>query len=114
MPRQRNRHIAIKVTEQEYIRIKERINVSGLTQTQYTLHALLYGRVVVVGSRENIDYMIRRVEEMEFKLQNLYEKVQTEVTDELVAEITQVKDEYSCVLATLLELVHEADIQVKK
>lgn len=114
MPRQRNKNIALKVTEQEYIRLKERIGASGLTQTQYCLHALLYGRVVVVGSRENIDYMIRRVEEMELKLQNLYEKVQTEVTDELLVEIIQVKGEYSCVLETLLEIVHEADMQVKK
>jgi len=114
MPRQRNKNIALKVTEQEYIRLKERIGASGLTQTQYCLHALLYGRVVVVGSRENIDYIIQRIEKMELKLQSLYEKLQMEIRDESFTEIIQVKEEYGCVLDTLLEIVHEADLQVKK
>lgn len=114
MPRRRNKHVAIKVTEQEFIRLKERVNASGLTQTQYVLHALLYGRVVVVGSHENIDYIVQRVEEMESKLQSMLEEIQTEITDETFEKIKKAKEEYTCMLRALIEIVHEADLQVKK
>ena len=113
MPRQRNKHVAIKVTEQEFIRLKERVSISGLTQTQYALHALLYGRVVVTGTRENIDYIIRRIEEMEIKLHEMFEEIQTGHGQRNLEEVKKMREEYTCVLQALLDIVKEANIQVK-
>ena len=114
MPRQRNKNIALKITEHEYIRLKERINVSGLSQTQYCLQALLYGRVVVTGSRENIDYILQRIEELESKLELLIKECQQESTKENEEGLLKIKAEYVDVLKVLLEIIKEADIQVKK
>lgn len=114
MPRKRNKNVSIKVTEQEYIRLKERIGASGLTQTQYAIHALLYGRLVVTGTRENIDYILRRIEEMEVKLQMLLDGIQTEIMEMPSKEMKEMKVEFGCILQTLLEIVREADMQIKK
>ena len=114
MPRQRNRHIGIKVTEQEYIRLKERIGVSGLTQTQYAIDALLYGRVVVTGTKENIDYIIRRIEELETKLQTMFHEIQTETVQIADRDVQVLKDKYVGMLQVLLEIVNQANIQIKK
>lgn len=114
MPRQRNKHIAVKVTETEFIRLKERVNASGLTQTQYVIHALLYGRIIVTGTRENIDYILNRIAEMECRLQSMLNEIREGSVD-ATADGTQVlKREYTSMLRALLEIVREADIQVKK
>ena len=114
MPRQRNKHIAVKVTETEFIRLKERVNASGLTQTQYVIHALLYGRVVVTGTRENIDYILNRIAEMECRLQSMLDEIQEGNEKVTADEIRVLKEEFESLLKALLEIVSEADIQIKK
>lgn len=110
--RTRNRNISFRVTEHEKVLLEERINASGLSKENYYIQSAVYGRVVVVGSRKNIDYIVERIDEMQLELRVLLEQAQTGLLDNVSDEIARVKDEYCSMLEALLLIVREANIQV--
>lgn len=112
--RQRNRTISFRVSETEAQELEARIEVSGLAKNQYYLHSCLYGRIVVVGSRQNVDRLVECVQDMELMLKILLEEAENGNVKETSREIQRVKEEYCAMLKALLELTFEANIQVQK
>ena len=112
--RKRNKVVAFRVTPQEYNTLEARIAVSGLKKNKYYIDSCLYGRVVVVGSRQNIDRLIDTVNEMELMLKILADEIKQGEHIKTLEKICEVKDEYCSMLASIIELMHEADKQVNK
>lgn len=112
--RQRNHTISFRVSEAEAQELEARIEVSGLAKNQYYIHSCLYGRIVVVGSRENVDRLIDCVHDMELMLKILLEEAEKGNVEATSREIQRVKEEYCAMLKALLELTFEANIQVQK
>lgn len=112
--RKRNKVVAFRVTPQEYKTLEARIAVSGLKKNKYYIDSCLYGRVVVVGSRQNIDRLIDTVNEMELMLKILADEIKQGEHIKTLEKICEVKDEYCSMLASIIELMHEADKQVNK
>lgn len=112
--RKRNKVVAFRVTPQEYNTLEARIAVSGLKKNKYYIDSCLYGRVVVVGSRQNIDRLIDTVNEMELMLKILADEIKQGEHIKALEKICEVKDEYCSMLASIIELMHEADKQVNK
>lgn len=112
--RKRNKVVAFRVTPQEYKTLEARIAVSGIKKNKYYIDSCLYGRIVVVGSRQNIDRLIDTINEMELMLKILADEIKQGEYIKTLDKICEVKDEYCSMLASLLELMHEADKQVNK
>lgn len=112
--RKRNKVVAFRVTPQEYRNIEARIAVSGLKKNKYYIDSCLYGRIVVVGSRQNVDRLIDSINEMKLMLKILGEEIKEGEYVNTLDKIDKVKDEYCSLLNSLLELINEADKQVIK
>ncbi len=112
--RQRNHTISFRVSQTEAKELEARIEASGLTKNQYYIHSCLYGRIVVVGSRQNIDRLIDCVHDMELMLKVLLEEAERGNVEETTKEIQRVKEEYCEMIKAILDLTFEANIQVQK
>lgn len=112
--RKRNKVVAFRVTPQEYKTLEARIAVSGLKKNKYYIDSCLYGRIVVVGSRQNIDRLIDTINEMELMLKVLADEIKQGEYIKTLNKVCEVKDEYCSMLASIIELMHEADKQVNK
>lgn len=111
--RKRNHTITFRVSEREAKELEARIEVSGLKKSLYYVHSCLYGRIVVVGSRQNVDRLIECVHDMELMLKILLEEAERGNTEAVSQELQRVKEEYCAFVKALLELTVEANIQVK-
>ena len=106
--RMRNKTISFRVSEAERKNLEARIESSGLTRSNYYLHSCLYGRIVVVGSREHIDRLIEALNEMELMLKVLAEDIENEQCHMKIDEIQELKEEYIAMLKAILNIASEA------
>jgi len=112
--RQRNHTISFRVSPTERKDIEARIEVSGIKKNKYYISSCLYGRIVVVGSRENVDRLITAMNEMELMLKVLADEINGGEYINTSKKIESVRDDYCSMLKSIIELVQEANDQIKR
>lgn len=110
--RYRNRTISFRVSPTEHKDLEARIEASGIKKTQYYLHSCLYGRIVVVGTRQHVDRLIEAMQEMTFMLKGLLEELENGNVDRVSQEIATVREDYLSMVKAIKEIADEADKQV--
>lgn len=112
--RKRNHTVSFRLSPTEFKNLEARIEVSGLKKNKYYIDSCLYGRIVVVGSRYNVDRLIDAISEMELILKVLADEIKQGEYNNTLDKINDVKDEYYSMVSSLVELINEADKQVSK
>lgn len=112
--RQRNHTISFRVSPTERKQLEARIDASGIKKTQYYLQSCLYGRIVVVGSRQHIDRLIESLHELEVVLKVLLEEMRKENYDSASGKIVDIREDYYSMVKSIVEIACEANKQVKK
>ena len=112
--RKRNHVVSFRLSPTEFKNLEARIEVSGLKKNKYHIDSCLYGRIVVVGSRQNVDRLIVAINEMELMLKVLADEIKQGEYKNTLDKINDVKNEYYSMVSSLIELINEADKQVSK
>ena len=110
--RKRNRTVSFRLSERELKDLNIRIEAGGIKKTKYYIDACLYGRVIVVGSRENIDLLINELYEMELLFKMLLEELTAGNTDELDEKIQQVREDYVAMVKAIYEIAREGNASI--
>lgn len=106
--------ITFAVSEYDYKAINERVAASGMTKVRYLTNCCKYSHYCVVGSKEHIDRLIRRIKVMEDNLRLILEEVQNGAPESAEEGIETVKEDYYLMVKAIVELVEQANIDIKK
>ena len=71
----KNKTVAFRPSKCERIMIEEKAALSGLTKKDFIARSCINSRICVVGSRENIQYILDAVREMRYSLIEIGEKL---------------------------------------
>ncbi len=102
--RYRNRTITFRVSEQEKRRLDARIETSNIKKTDYYIQSCLYGRIMVIGDRKNIDKLIDELNEMELFLRVLLEEIQSGTPSVTTEQIKEIKDDYIAMVGAIYDI----------
>lgn len=72
----KNPTISFRPTEEERIEIETRIALSGMQKRQYIIRACIYSKIVVVGTKENIQRIVDVAENMQQTMHEIVGRLQ--------------------------------------
>lgn len=110
--RQRNRTISFRLSDSEVKTLEARIEASGIKKTDYYIHSCLYGRIVVVGSKENINRLIDELHEMELVLKLLLDEIQNGDLQSADEKIGKVKEDYIAMVKAIYVIAKESNASI--
>ena len=74
----KNKTVAFRPSKCERIMIEEKAALSGLTKKDFIARSCINSRICVVGSSENIQYILDAVREMRYSLIEIGERISSE------------------------------------
>lgn len=112
--RNKPKTFAFRVSDHDFEVIKEKMFASGMTRERFLTNSAIYSRYCVVGSREHIDRLIKRINDMEKNLKLILEDVLNGDAECATGAITEVKEEYIAMVTAIIELAEQASYDIKK
>lgn len=106
----KNPTMSFRPSKWEREQIEGRILASGMGKAKYITHACIYNNVCVVGRKELIAVLIRKMIDMEQKLTDLSENIHN--SD--LSDIQEIKDEYLGVVDGMLWMLKGAEYMFKE
>ena len=101
----KNKTVAFRPSKCERIMIEEKAALSGLTKKDFIARSCINSRICVVGSSENIQYILDVVREMRYSLIEIGERLSSEKPAEgggNAVELPLSNDSFAEILMTLL------------
>ena len=110
MPGQhKNPTISFRPTEYERIQIETRIAMSGMQKRQYIIRACIYGNIIVVGKKENIQRIVDAAEEMQQTMKDIKEQLLSGTVPPLSDNgLEELKTECAALATTIVDILNGA------
>ena len=110
MPGQhKNPTISFRPTEYERIQIETRIAMSGMQKRQYIIRACIYGNIIVVGKKENIQRIVDAAEEMQQTMKDIKEQLLSGTVPPLSDNgLEELKRECAALATTIVDILNGA------
>lgn len=110
MPGQhKNPTISLRPTEYERIQIETRIAMSGMQKRQYIIRACIYGNIIVVGKKENIQRIVDAAEEMQQTMKDIKEQLLSGTVPPLSDNgLEELKTECAALATTIVDILNGA------
>lgn len=100
--------ISFRISPREREEIEAKIFVSGMKKKDYFVRSCIYNRVCVVGKKETVYQIVERLQEMEKRLMELAEQVNSENPGISSEEIRDLQDTYADMLKAILWMLEGA------
>lgn len=106
--RKRELTVSFRPSKEQKIAIEKRVELSGLTKSNYIIRSCLYNRIVVVGKKENVKKIVDELQEMS--------AVMTEIAGQMVSgnfilekeAFDEMKEEYLSLIRTVIDYIDGA------
>lgn len=110
MPGQhKNPTISFRPTEYERIQIETRMAMSGMQKRQYIIRACIYGNIIVVGKKENIQRIVDAAEEMQQTMKDIKEQLLSGTVPPLSDNgLEELKTECAALATTIVDILNGA------
>lgn len=100
--------ISFRVSQREREEIEAKIFVSGMKKKNYFVRSCIYNQVCVVGKKETVYQIVDRLQEMEKRLTELAEQINSRETESTSDEIIALRKSYEDMLKAILWMLDGA------
>ena len=100
--------ISFRVSDRERDMIEAKILASGMQKKDYFVRSCIYNRVCVVGKKETVYQIVERLQEMENRLVELAEQIDSKEPEITSEEIRNLREAYEDMLKAILWMLDGA------
>lgn len=100
--------ISFRVSDREREMIEAKILASGMQKKDYFVRSCIYNRVCVVGKKETAYQIVKRLQEMENRLVELAEQIDSKEPEITSEEIRNLREAYEDMLKAILWMLDGA------
>lgn len=100
--------ISFRISPREREEIEAKIFASGMKKKDYFVHSCIYNRVCVVGKKETVYQIVERLQEMENRLLELAEQIDSKEPGITSEEIRDLQEAYEDMLKAILWMLDGA------
>ena len=104
----KNPTIRFRITDAERKQIEARVLASGMMKKDYFVRSCIYNRVCVVGKKETAYQIVKRLQEMENRLVELAEQIDSKEPEITSEEIRNLREAYEDMLKAILWMLDGA------
>ena len=94
--------ISFRISPRERDEIEAKIKASGMQKKDYFVRSCIYNRVCVVGKKETVYQIVERLQEMENRLVELAEQIDSKEPEITSEEIRNLREAYEDMLKAIL------------
>lgn len=100
--------ISFRISPRERQEIEAKILVSGMKKKDYFIRSCIYNRVCVVGKKETVYQIVKKLQDMENHMDELSQRINEEKPDITVGEIRELQETYEDMLKAILWMLDGA------
>ena len=100
--------ISFRVSDREREMIEAKILASGMQKKDYFVRSCIYNRVCVVGKKETVYQIVERLQQMENRLVELAEQIDSKEPEITSEEIRELQEAYEDMLKAILWMLDGA------
>lgn len=100
--------ISFRISPREREEIEAKIFVSGMKKKDYFVRSCIYNRVCVVGKKETVYQIVKKLQEMQSRMEELSEQIKGEKPEVATEEIKELQTSYEDMLKAILWMLDGA------
>lgn len=106
--------ISFRISPREREEIEAKIFASGMKKKDYFVRSCIYNRVCVVGKKETVYQIVERLQQMENRLVELAEQIDSKEPEITSEEIRELQEAYEDMLKAILWMLQGICGKTKK